>query len=176
MVALLESQIQEARLGYACEGGDPSLTAWADPDRLRQIVLNLVTNAIKFTPAGGRIEVTCEADEEWVRVRVRDTGRGVPADMIQKIFDPFVQVRDTQDRDPSRQGVGLGLAISRDLARAMGGDLTVESTLGQGSTFTLSLRRWDVRSERGDLRSGEDRRGGMERRSADPAADSAVSA
>ena len=139
--ALLDPQLQEARLEYACSECDPSLRALADPERVKQILLNLLANAVKFTPAGGRVELTCEAGDEWVRIRVRDTGSGIPAEMVQKIFDPFVQVRDTPTRDSSRQGVGLGLAISRDLAHAMGGELTVESTLSRGSIFTLSLPR-----------------------------------
>jgi PAS domain S-box-containing protein len=139
--ALMEPQLREARLEYVCAECDPSLRARVDPDRLKQILANLLTNAIKFTPAGGRIEVRCDAADDRVRIRVADTGSGIPAEMVQKIFDPFVQVRDTPTRDSSRQGVGLGLAISRDLARAMGGELEVESTVGGGSSFTLSVPR-----------------------------------
>ena len=75
-----------------------------------------------------------------MRVRVSDTGRGIPAEQLERIFEPFVQVDRHRVHD-SQQGVGLGLAISRDLARGMGGDLTVESEEGRGSTFTAVLRR-----------------------------------
>ena len=112
----------------------------ADVEKTRQILLNLLSNAIKFTDAGGEVDVTCAADATRVVVRVRDTGRGIPADRLEQVFEPFVQV----DRHLSPQhgdGVGLGLAISRDLARRMGGDLTAESTPGAGSTFTLTLPR-----------------------------------
>jgi signal transduction histidine kinase len=109
---------------------------------LRQILLNLLTNALKFTDAGGRVALACETDAEagTIRVRVTDTGRGIPSHQLDRIFDPFVQV-DRHRTHESQQGVGLGLAISRDLARGMGGNLTVESTLGVGSTFTLTLPR-----------------------------------
>jgi signal transduction histidine kinase len=111
----------------------------ADPEKLRQILLNLLTNALKFTEAGGRISVSCQADDTAVRLRVADTGMGIPADKVATIFDPFVQV----DRGLSRpsEGIGLGLAISRDLARGMGGELTVDTRYGAGSTFTLTLPR-----------------------------------
>jgi PAS domain S-box-containing protein len=114
----------------------------ADPEKLRQILLNLLTNALKFTDAGGRVALACETDAEagTIRVRVTDTGRGIPSHQLDRIFDPFVQV-DRHRTHESQQGVGLGLAISRDLARGMGGNLTVESTLGVGSTFTLTLPR-----------------------------------
>jgi signal transduction histidine kinase len=97
-----------------------------------------VTNAIKFTPPGGSITCWSELGAGRVLVRVRDTGSGIPRDQLGAIFEPFVQVpRD--DARPDLRGVGLGLAISRALARGMDGDLTVESATGVGSTFTLSL-------------------------------------
>jgi signal transduction histidine kinase len=113
----------------------------ADPEKLRQILLNLLSNAVKFTDPGGRVTLACETDEAAgvVRVRVTDTGRGIAPDQLERIFEPFVQV-DRHRTHESQQGVGLGLAISRDLARAMGGDLSAESTPGDGSTFTLTLR------------------------------------
>ncbi|MDB4915965.1 MAG: sensor protein [Gemmatimonadetes bacterium] len=112
----------------------------ADPEKVRQILLNLLTNAVKFTDAGGRVRLACETDlvAGVVRVRVSDTGRGIPPGQLERIFEPFVQV-DRHRTQESQQGVGLGLAISRDLARAMGGELTAESELGVGSTFTLAL-------------------------------------
>jgi signal transduction histidine kinase len=114
----------------------------ADPEKLRQILLNLLTNAVKFTDTGGRVALACTTDAEAgvIRVRVTDTGRGIPADQIDRIFEPFVQV-DRHRTHESQQGVGLGLAISRDLARGMGGELAVESEVGVGSTFTLTLPR-----------------------------------
>ena len=112
----------------------------ADPEKLRQVLLNLLTNAIKFTDAGGHVALSCASDPASgvVRLRVSDTGRGIPVGQLERIFEPFVQVDRHRTRE-SQQGVGLGLAISRDLARGMDGDLTVASTPGVGSAFTLTL-------------------------------------
>ncbi|GLC23952.1 hypothetical protein rosag_04650 [Roseisolibacter agri] len=137
--ALVGPQLAAKSLRYDSEPCAPGLAVRADAERLRQILLNLLGNAIKFTPEGGRITVACDGDEARVAIRVRDTGVGIPPDALERIFDPFVQVgRDL--RAPS-DGVGLGLAISRDLARRMGGDLTASSVVGEGSTFTLLLPR-----------------------------------
>ena len=110
----------------------------ADAERFQQILLNLVTNAIKFTAADGRIDVTCDDDSGVVRVSVKDTGVGVREVDIDRVFEPFVQI-DRHLTTATQQGVGLGLSISRELARAMQGDLTLQSTEGTGSTFTLTL-------------------------------------
>lgn len=136
-VSLIRLRLEETRLELSateCDG----LQAWADPDRLQQVLLNLLTNAMKFTRPGGRIAVECERTGERVLVRVRDTGVGIAADQLQRVFEPFVQLA-TELSEGEQQGVGLGLAISRDLVRAMGGELTVESTPGAGSTFTIEL-------------------------------------
>jgi signal transduction histidine kinase len=116
----------------------PTLAVRADAEKLRQVLVNLLSNAVKFTERGGaRIVVECAPDTPVVAVHVRDTGIGIPADKLESIFEPFVQVRAGLTRPA--EGTGLGLAISRDLARGMGGDLTAESTPGVGSTFTLTL-------------------------------------
>ncbi|HET6762801.1 MAG TPA: ATP-binding protein [Longimicrobiaceae bacterium] len=114
------------------------LAVRADEEKTRQILLNLVTNAIKFTEPGGRITLSWAREDARVAIRVADTGRGIAPEQQAQIFDPFVQV-DRHLTSESQQGVGLGLAISRDLARAMGGDLGVESAPDEGSTFTLWL-------------------------------------
>jgi signal transduction histidine kinase len=110
----------------------------ADREKLDQILLNLVGNAVKFTERGGRITLSCEVSGDDARVIVADTGRGIPRAKLQSIFDPFVQV-DRHLTPERQQGVGLGLAISRDLARAMHGDISVQSDSGQGATFVLTL-------------------------------------
>ena len=131
---LVRVQISDAGLRLITEGCDADTRVVADPDRLQQILLNLLTNAIKFTPSGGEIAIECESDGVRVRIRVRDNGIGIAPGDLQRIFAPFVQV-DTA----SARGVGLGLAISRDLARAMNGDVTAESAEGAGSVFTVDL-------------------------------------
>jgi PAS domain S-box-containing protein len=118
---------------------DPGIVIEGDPERVRQVLLNLVSNAIKFTPAGGRVVLSCEPDDGGAALLVADTGVGIPAEEQDRIFDPFQQVGRRLSRP--RDGVGLGLAISRDLAVAMGGELTVESAPGEGSTFRLYLPR-----------------------------------
>ena len=121
---------------------------WGDETRVRQILVNLIGNATKFTPAGGTIRVTCghaappaavalAGPGPWTFIRVRDTGIGIPAERLGSVFEPFVQIDNALTR--THAGTGLGLAISRRLARLMGGDLTVESRLGEGSVFTLWL-------------------------------------
>jgi PAS domain S-box-containing protein len=113
--------------------------ASADREKLQQIVLNLLSNAVKFTPPGGSIRIACEADETSVHVLVIDSGEGIPVERQEAIFEPFVQLDTSLTR--TREGTGLGLAISRDLARGMDGSLTVESAVGAGSTFRLTLPR-----------------------------------
>ena len=120
-----------------------------DDERVRQIMVNLLSNAVKFTPSGGKIEVGVAASQSpaadtrlkhsrsYMNFRVSDTGPGIPAEKLLTIFDPFVQAESGHSR--SREGSGLGLTISRRLARLMGGDLTVASEVGKGSTFTLWL-------------------------------------
>jgi PAS domain S-box-containing protein len=114
-------------------------TVRGDREKVQQIVLNLLTNAIKFTAAGGRVGLEAFRSDDGAAggVRVSDTGIGIPAHRLESVFEPFVQVDAA--RYAPREGVGLGLAISRNLARGMGGDLTVESEVGVGSRFTLRL-------------------------------------
>jgi signal transduction histidine kinase len=132
-------QMHEKGIVYTYSGCDPALAARGDAEKVHQIVLNLLDNATRFTEPGGCIHVACEAAGDEVRVRVRDTGIGVPADKLEAIFEPFVQADANLTR--AYGGLGLGLAISRTLAVAMGGQLTVESVPGAGSTFTLALPR-----------------------------------
>ncbi len=109
-----------------------------DAERFQQILLNLIINAVKFTPAGGSVTVSCEGEVKTVRIRVTDTGVGIAVRETDRVFEPFVQI-DRHLTTETQQGVGLGLSISRELARAMNGDLTLESVEGAGSTFTLTL-------------------------------------
>jgi signal transduction histidine kinase len=136
---LVTPQLQTKGLGFDYELCDKDLVVRADIEKLRQVVLNLLSNAIKFTESGGKVYVDCTCDETHARIRVRDTGVGIPDDKLGAIFDPFVQL--DRKLTSTTEGTGLGLAISRDLARGMGGDLSVESVVGEGSTFTLSVLR-----------------------------------
>lgn len=111
-----------------------ALTVHADADKVRRILVNLLTNAVKFTPHGGRVVVSAAEDDAGVVIRVTDFGSGIPAELVPAIFEPYVQLA------PNVPGAtGLGLAIARDLALGMGGDITVTSTVDMGSSFLLHL-------------------------------------
>jgi len=145
MSDLIAPQLEQKQLEYRLESCDPSLAVFADVEKLQQVVLNLLSNAVKFTPEGGRIVISAvphSGDANFVEIRVRDTGIGVPADQLESIFEPFVQLDGGLTR--TSQGTGLGLAISRDLARAMNGDLVVFSEEGSGAEFVLTLPRGEL--------------------------------
>jgi signal transduction histidine kinase len=155
-VSMLQAPAGEKgiRLRISCDGDHAYV---GDPQRVQQILLNLLSNALKFTPAGGTIEISCDrrvstsADPLTAEgaghaaltcITVTDTGVGIGADQIERIFEPFVQGASGYTRPHG--GAGLGLAISRSLARMMGGDITVESRAGAGATFTVWLPHADV--------------------------------
>lgn len=135
--ALVAPQVRAKRLSLDYRECGRGLIVRADGEKLQQIVINLLANAVKFTDPGGRIDLGGAASGTQARIIVSDTGRGIAAHQLARVFEPFVQVDAQLTR--TQEGVGLGLAISRDLARGMGGDLTAESTPGTGSTFTLTL-------------------------------------
>jgi len=147
-VADVETQAAERQLTLtnAVSGAAGDLPYWGDEDRVRQILVNLLTNAVKFTEPGGRSTISGGTGESvigsvlagsgpWIYVRVEDTGRGIPPENLAAIFEPFQQ----SDASDQHRGTGLGLSISRQLARLMGGDVTVQSEVGVGSSFTLWL-------------------------------------
>lgn len=135
--ALVAPQFAKKGVRYSHRKGDAKLSVFADREKVQQIVVNLLANAVKFTSCGGSVDLDWRVEDESVVVRVRDTGAGIPTDKIEQIFEPFVQLRAPGSVPTG--GTGLGLAISRDLARAMGGDVSATSTLGVGSVFTLTL-------------------------------------
>lgn len=139
MDALVMPQVLARSLNYEYVPANPSLTVYADQEKVQQIVLNLLANAVKYTGSGGDIRLSTARDVDSVLIHVQDSGRGIAPDKIEHIFAPFVRIDTGYAR--TTEGTGLGLAISRDLARAMGGDLTATSKLGEGSTFTLRLTK-----------------------------------
>lgn len=157
-VTMLAPQAQAKGIGLEHVQCDPLATARGDREKLMQIVLNLLSNAVKFTDTGGRIVLACDATEDPVRLWVRDTGRGIAANQLEKVFEPFVQVGRTLAGPDA--GVGLGLSISRDLARAMGGDLTAESVEHVGSTFVLTLPRGTPATKPASQRGASSAQGG----------------
>ena len=136
-LALVEPLIAQRHIVFEGLKCDTNIVARGDREKVIQILVNLLSNAIKFTPAGGRIGISCERRGHTIVLCVYDTGIGIPKDKLEAIFEPFVQVKG-RALGPEA-GVGLGLSISRGLARDMRGELSVESTLGDGSCFTLSL-------------------------------------
>lgn len=137
--SLIRPQLVAKQLEFSCAQVRDDVVVRADAEKVRQVLLNLLANAVKFTTAGGHVHVMCDYDESRVYLRVTDTGIGIPVDRRGAIFEPFVQLHRTLAQPA--EGTGLGLAISRDLARGMGGELTVDSQAGHGSTFTLALNR-----------------------------------
>jgi signal transduction histidine kinase len=138
-IELIEPLFGQKSISFDGISGDASVVARADRARVTQILVNLLSNAIKFTPPGGHISASCAAEADVVTLLISDTGIGIAPEKQETIFEPFIQLKETFVGRES--GVGLGLAISRDLARAMKGDLTVESAEGEGARFTLSLPR-----------------------------------
>lgn len=120
---------------------DAELVAAGDPERIIQILVNLLSNALKATAAGGNVSITCESDSGLISIHVADTGVGIPEERLESVFSPFTQLG--RALNSPHTGVGLGLAISRELARAMGGDVTVVSIVDTGSVFTLTLPKKD---------------------------------
>ncbi len=135
MEGFIGSQLEKRNLKYEYRC-DSDAIAQTDPARFQQIVLNLLANAIKFTPSGGSISLECGADLGAVVIRVIDSGIGIPDDQLETIFQPFVQIRA---KHSTTEGTGLGLPISRRLATVLGGTLTASRNPESGSTFTLRL-------------------------------------
>ncbi|HEY9227211.1 MAG TPA: PAS domain S-box protein [Gemmatimonadaceae bacterium] len=136
--AFVAPRLRQKGLEYRVALCGSHLVASMDRPKVEQIVLNLLSNAVKFTERGS-IEVHCLVHEDHLEIQIRDTGRGIRPEHLDSIFEPFVQGERSLTR--TAEGTGLGLSISRGLARSMGGDITVESTVGIGSIFTLTLSR-----------------------------------
>jgi PAS domain S-box-containing protein len=137
--ALIAPQAAAKHQAVIFDPPGPQLVVRADREKLRQILLNLLSNAVRHTPAGTSIAVSARRfDATAIEIVVRDNGPGVSVELQHSIFEPFVQL-DRTLTSPTQQGVGLGLAISRDLARGMGGELTIKSEPGAGAAFSLTL-------------------------------------
>src|SRR4029079_11999161 len=139
---LVEQQSKKNNLDVTIAEIPADLAVRADPDKLRQVLLNLVTNSIKFTASGGNISINAERGRDRVEIRVRDTGIGTSPENLRHVFDPFFQV----DQGGTRKypGVGLGLSIVRDVVLAMDGDVEIGSESGKGTTVTILLPQADA--------------------------------
>jgi CheY-like chemotaxis protein/anti-sigma regulatory factor (Ser/Thr protein kinase) len=136
VVAVVSPMAAERHIRVEIAPGDPDCHVRADRQRVKQVLLNLLSNAIKYNREDGEVAIVCERVGPHLRIRVRDTGRGIPAERLADVFAPFERMV-AQHEDI--QGSGLGLALSRNLMELMGGTLTVESEPGVGSTFTAEL-------------------------------------
>jgi len=136
-VVMFQAQAKEQNLEMVTELPAELPVIKGDPDMLAQVLINLLDNAIKFTPAGGRITVKASADEENVRIDVEDTGIGIPPENLPRIFERFYRVEKSRSRELG--GIGVGLAIVKHIIRAHGGKTGVESIVGKGSKFTFTL-------------------------------------
>jgi signal transduction histidine kinase len=152
--ALVAPQAEAKSLTLAHVRAGERLAVMADREKLRQILLNLLSNAIRYTAPGGRITLAATlSSDDMVAISVSDTGVGIPEDAAARIFEPFVQLDRTLTN--VRDGIGLGLAINRDLAHGMGGELSLASVVGEGSCFTLTLPRADPDEARAIAFTGE---------------------
>jgi signal transduction histidine kinase len=134
---LIEPDIRRKHFVVKRDLAKPLLAVHADPKSLEQILMSLLSNAAKYTGAGGEITLGATPEGRRVRIWVRDTGVGISQDEIDRVFDPFFQA----ERGPTRRfsGVGLGLTIARDLARRMEGEITIASKQGSGTTASVVL-------------------------------------
>jgi signal transduction histidine kinase len=135
--SLIQPELQRKRFVFRRLPVDSALIVLADPKKLQQVLLNLLSNAAKYTSDGGTIALGGERNGATVRIWVQDTGIGIAEEQLEKVFEPFFQVERGTKRRFS--GVGLGLTIARDLARRMRGDIRLESKLGDGTTASLTL-------------------------------------
>jgi PAS domain S-box-containing protein len=139
VLPLVEAQAKGKGVTVIADPSDGDCEALGDRAKVDQIMLNILSNAVKFTNAGGTVTLRCIAGDKTASIAVTDTGHGIPSDKLDAIFEPFVQLG--RSLSSAHEGTGLGLSISRDLARAMNGNLSVMSAVGVGSTFTLILPR-----------------------------------
>ncbi|MBN1426272.1 hypothetical protein JXA88_17110 [Candidatus Fermentibacteria bacterium] len=140
IVQLLSVEATEGGIDLAAEeNGWPSRPMRGDPDRLREVLINLVRNALKYTERGGHVRIACRAGDSSIEISVKDTGPGISPEDQKRLFDPFVRLAGGK---PGEGGAGLGLTITKQLVEAMGGTISVESTVGEGSTFAVALPVW----------------------------------
>ncbi|MBI3291270.1 MAG: HAMP domain-containing histidine kinase [Elusimicrobia bacterium] len=136
---LFKPSADENQLTIQLDLPNPALEIQADPDRIRQVLTNLIANAIKFTPDGGTITVWARENGTEVKIGVKDTGVGIPQDSLHKVFNKFEQVQETKHRVRKTTGTGLGLSIAKQIVEAHGGRIWVESQLNQGTNFIFTF-------------------------------------
>jgi signal transduction histidine kinase len=141
-----QSAYKDRGVRLTTEVPDDLPEVWADRIRIDHVFSNLLSNALKYTAPGGSVTLAAQGFKEWVSFLMTDTGKGIPTQYLDKIFDQFFRVPG----DSSETGAGLGLAIAKEIVEAHGGSISVESTGGKGSTFTFTLRRADLFTQKGE--------------------------
>jgi signal transduction histidine kinase len=136
VASFIEPLAREKNLGFRLRAPSEPLNVETDPAKLRHILLNLLSNAVKFTERGD-IELRARVSDGTLEIQVADTGVGIRPEDQEKVFEAFAQLEEATTRE--KGGTGLGLAVARRLARMLGGDVSVESEVGRGSTFTVDL-------------------------------------
>jgi two-component system sensor histidine kinase VicK len=134
-VMRVDIEAREHTVTFTSEGHIPQITA--DRERIEQVIVNVISNSVKYTPVGGKIDVSVTSAEEKVSFRVKDNGIGIPEEDLGRIFERFYRVE--KSRTSEMGGTGLGLAIARELIEAHGGDIQIESQLGEGTAVTVTL-------------------------------------
>lgn len=137
VAAIFRQQAENKRLNLDCDIADNVPTLKQDPQKLRQILWNLLSNAVKFTPEGGQIRIQAHAEQDDLLIVVSDTGVGIAQEDQESVFEKFRQTSQVLTREQG--GSGLGLSICKELAKLLGGDIVLKSTLGQGTTFTVRI-------------------------------------
>ena len=150
-MALLKQDAERRRIQLRAVAVPGVVEVFADPNRLRQIFLNLISNGLRFTPEGGTVEVSAERQGDWADIRVRDTGVGIALEDQARIFAPFEQAGASLDRE--RRGSGLGLAITKTLVEMHGGSISLDSDPGKGATFSFRLPATKVEFEAAAMRT-----------------------
>jgi NtrC-family two-component system sensor histidine kinase KinB len=138
-----QMDFKDRGVALGTELSDDLPEVWVDTARMNHVFANLLSNALRYTPPGGKVTVLGKADEEWVQFSVSDSGKGIPSQYLARIFEQFFRVPD----QGAETGAGLGLAIVKEIVEAHGGTIKVESHLGEGSTFTFTLKRADLASK-----------------------------
>lgn len=136
---LFKPSVDENKLTIQLDLPNPALEVQVDPDRIRQVLTNLISNAIRFTPEGGTITVWARENGKDTQIGVKDTGVGIPPDSLHKVFNKFEQVKETKYKARKTAGTGLGLSIAKEIVEAHGGKIWVESQLHQGANFIFTL-------------------------------------
>ncbi|SHL05969.1 His Kinase A (phospho-acceptor) domain-containing protein [Desulfatibacillum alkenivorans DSM 16219] len=135
VILLAAGQASAAGVTVAKEKNPSSVTLWTDPHRLRQVLINLVSNGIAACGRGGRVSLSFDSSNDWATIQVKDTGHGIPKENLERIFEPFFTTK------PPGKGTGLGLFVSLDIVKRLGGDMQVKSKVGKGTIFQVSVPR-----------------------------------